>query len=238
MCLNGTIRQPAPRVHQPGGTRELNVEGGYVVRADQEVAFRLGPYDHRRALVIDPVLVYSTYFGEAWSDVATHVATDNSGNVYVTGTTVLPPLMGTPYTGGYGDPFVLKLDSAGRFQYATYFGGYNLDEAGDIAVGKDGAVYVTGTTQSPDFPTVNGAQTVNGNEQGGLFKTETAGAAWQESNTGLSTRNVLMIAVDPHNSNIVYAGAAGFALRRFLQRHLQEPEFGRYLDSRRVPVCR
>ena len=42
------------------GDKKARVEGAFVVAGDQ-VRFRLGSYDHSKALVIDPVLSYVTY---------------------------------------------------------------------------------------------------------------------------------------------------------------------------------
>src|ERR1039458_3549771 len=61
------------------------IDGRFRVTADDEVSFQLGSYDHRRSLVIDPVLTYSTYLGGGSSDGAYGVFVDSSGNAYVTG---------------------------------------------------------------------------------------------------------------------------------------------------------
>jgi len=55
------------------------------------------------------------------------------------------------------DVFVVKLDPNGNVVYSTYFGGSGDDSATGMAVGADGSVYVTGGTNSADFPTTAGA---------------------------------------------------------------------------------
>jgi uncharacterized protein (TIGR03437 family) len=55
------------------------------------------------------------------------------------------------------DVFITKLDPNGNIVYSTYFGGALSDTAVGIAVGNDGSAYVTGTTNSPDFPVTKGA---------------------------------------------------------------------------------
>jgi hypothetical protein len=80
------IRQRKPVVYQivEGQRREL--EGGYVVRPHNEVAFELARYDTDKPLVIDPVLIYSTYLGSDVYDSGSRIAVDFAGNAYVIGT--------------------------------------------------------------------------------------------------------------------------------------------------------
>lgn len=56
-----TLRCPA--MYQEINGQRSHVAGGYLLRRGNEVRFRIGAYDHTRPLVIDPVLVYSTYLG-------------------------------------------------------------------------------------------------------------------------------------------------------------------------------
>jgi uncharacterized protein (TIGR03437 family) len=83
---SGELRQMPPRVFQ--GRRQ--VPARYVFAGDnqagsRQVAIRLGKYDPRLPLTIDPVLVYAKYFGGSGADTANAVATDAQGNVYVAG---------------------------------------------------------------------------------------------------------------------------------------------------------
>ncbi|MEP6537269.1 MAG: SBBP repeat-containing protein [Bryobacteraceae bacterium] len=55
------------------------------------------------------------------------------------------------------DAFVMKLDNNGNIVYSTYFGGSGSDAAVALAVGTDGSLYVTGTTNSADLPVSAGA---------------------------------------------------------------------------------
>jgi hypothetical protein len=81
---------------------------------------------------------------------------DAVGNLYVTGSTQSPnfPLANPVQSalGGYQDAFVMKLDPSGEILYSTFLGGSGLDTAADIAVSPEGYAYVTGTTESADFP--------------------------------------------------------------------------------------
>ena len=117
-------------------------------------------------------LLYSTYLGGSTDnadtvgdDLATGVAVDRGGVAYVTGYTyaynfpLKNPLQGSL---GYGkgtlgtqvDAFVTKLNPSGSgLIYSTYLGGSGSDSAVGIAVDRAGEAYVTGQTNSPDFPT-------------------------------------------------------------------------------------
>ena len=106
-------------------------------------------------------LIYSTYLGGS-SSVITHdeegrdIAVDSSGNAYVTGQTNSSffPRKGafddTP--DGNADAFVTKFDASGGLAYSTVLGGGSIDFGNAIAVDSAGSVYVTGLTNSADFP--------------------------------------------------------------------------------------
>ncbi|MGO9271878.1 MAG: SBBP repeat-containing protein [Terriglobia bacterium] len=112
-------------------------------------------------------LVYSTYIGGTQADVGSAIAIDKSGNAYITGSTyssnfpVTPGAFETLYGGngqenGNGDAFVAKLGPNGSsLIYASYLGGTGPDFGQGIAVDAAGNAYVTGSTQSFDFPTAN-----------------------------------------------------------------------------------
>jgi hypothetical protein len=112
---------------------------------------------------LDPTgsaLVYSTFLGGTMGDFGSGIAVDASGNAYVTGSTssanfpTKNPLQ--PALGGSSNAFVAKLDSTGSaLVYSTYLGGSGVDFANAIAVDPSGNAYVTGFTQSTNFPTAS-----------------------------------------------------------------------------------
>jgi hypothetical protein len=91
------IRLHKPVVYQPekrdSKLSRHNIEGNYVLMGDNQVGFRVSGYDPQKALVIDPVLKYSTYLGgsgDDWGSVFSNlraIAVDPRGNAYVIGTT-------------------------------------------------------------------------------------------------------------------------------------------------------
>jgi hypothetical protein len=102
-------------------------------------------------------LVYSTYLGGATSDALLAIAIDGSGNAYGCGVTDgnFPVTNGVVQKtfGGSQDAFAVKLTSAGAISYATYVGGSGYDSAWGIAVDGGGNAYITGQTDSLNFPT-------------------------------------------------------------------------------------
>ena len=108
-------------------------------------------------------IVWATFLGGSEDDQASAIHVDGAGNVYVLGTTRAPdfPLSAgafdTTLNGRY-DPFVAKLSADGsRLLWATLLGGAENENSRELVVDAAGAVFVTGTTDSPDFPTTPGA---------------------------------------------------------------------------------
>lgn len=158
----GDIIQPAPTIYQEIAGKRQMVSGGYVLEGSR-VSFRLGGYDRTIPLVIDPVLVYSTYLGGSGIDEAVDIKVDSSGNAYITGDTYSAnfPVSGgviQPNLAGELDAFVSKLNASGTaLIYSTYLGGAsNEDDGASIAVDSSGNAYITGSTYSNDFPVTSG----------------------------------------------------------------------------------
>ena len=149
----------------------------YALNGRHEAGFRVGSYDATKVLVIDPTLVFSTLLGGSnytpagrdnplleSGDSALAIAVDAAGNSYVTGYTeaaaftVLNAEQSTcafPALPGDMCVFVAKFSPQGTLLYSTYLGGSGSDTGNGIAVDSTGAVYVTGSTSSPDFPLKN-----------------------------------------------------------------------------------
>ncbi len=157
----GEIRLHKPLVYQQRGDIKQQIAGRYVIRDKNHVGFEIGPYDRSEAVVIDPVLSYSTYLGGSGDDLANGITVDSAGNIYVTGRTSSPNFPTTPgafQPVGIGDVFVTKLNpTSGALVYSTYLGGAGFDEAFGIAVDPSGNAYVTGDTTSTNFPTTRGS---------------------------------------------------------------------------------
>jgi Calx-beta domain-containing protein/beta-propeller repeat-containing protein len=181
---------------------------------NEQIGFEVGDYDNSRPLIIDPVLAYSTYFGGGGIEESNSIAVDSAGNVYVTGFTdsINFPIANAPQTklGGGQDAFVAKLDSSGtRLLYSTYLGGAGQDNGTSIAVDATGNAYITGFTDSTDFPVKNALQsTKKGNFNAFVVKLDTAGSVLNSTLFGGSIIDYgSSIAVDSAG-NTYFAGLA------------------------------
>jgi len=119
-----------PVVYQVADGRRHVIDGKYVLRGRSTFAFELTEdYDHSLAIVIDPILSYSTYLGGSSDEFGAQIAVDKYGNAYVTGTTMsmnFPTYnaVQNSYGGGYFDIFVTKFNSSGTaLLYSTFLGG-------------------------------------------------------------------------------------------------------------------
>jgi hypothetical protein len=179
------IEQSPPVAYQlgPRGEREP-VEARFRLLAEGGVGFDVGDYDRERALVIDPAVTYSTYFGGSGFEEGRAVAVDAQGSVFLAGSTSLGlfPIVDAlqpAYGGGSSDAFVCKLSPDGSgIVYATFIGGGDADVASGIAVDAVGGVYVAGYTLSSDFPLVAPLQaTPGGASDAFLLKINPSGSA-------------------------------------------------------------
>ena len=226
---NGPIAFKKPVLYQMDGDRKTSVEGSFAVAANQ-VRFRLGSYDHSRALIVDPVLSYASYLAGTGDDrigvttgpgflqvgASQALALDSAGSVYVTGSTLSvdfptkSPIQGAPppkqvAPGGWASAFVTKFSPDGSsLVYSTYLGGNGADHGYAIAVDSSGSAYVTGLTTSPNFPTTLGA-----------YQTVCAPIA---NNTGESTAasncnsfdyNAFVTKLNPAGTGLVYSTFLG-----------------------------
>ncbi|MCB0712295.1 MAG: SBBP repeat-containing protein [Ignavibacteriae bacterium] len=173
----GAIEQRGLYAYQEIGGERREVSCGFEVDGSGRVGFKLGAYDRSRALVIDP-LVWSTVVGGNLIDDCSGIAVDGEGNAYVTGyaySSVYPTTTGAydESHNGETDIFITKLSSDGsRLLYSTFIGGTLNDYGSGIAVDGEGNAYVTGYTNSSDYPTTGGAYDESHNGKDDIFITK------------------------------------------------------------------
>ncbi len=120
-------------------------------------------------------LIYSTFIGGSDDDHSRGMAIDSSGNAYVTGTTDSADFPTTPGANdttfnGIQDGFVVKLNQSGALLiYSTYIGGNDYEYGESISIDTNGNAYVTGYTDSANFPTTPGANDITFNGMGDVF---------------------------------------------------------------------
>ncbi|HEX4808366.1 MAG TPA: SBBP repeat-containing protein [Bryobacteraceae bacterium] len=176
---NGDLRLKAPVAYQNIAGQRREIEVHFAMRGSKEVGFKLGPYDTKLPLIIDPVLEYMSVLGGVATDIATAVTTDSAGDVYVTGTTGSKnfPRTSTALPSGVNllndDAFVTKMDPRGlTILYSVYFGGTANDMPSGIQVDAAGEVYLTGVTSSSDFPVTSGAYNLVSSGPNSCFATK------------------------------------------------------------------
>ena len=161
-------RHRKPYIYQVLDGRRREIQGGFVL-ANNGVRFRVGAYDKRRTLVIDPKLVYSTGFGGSgvigetnsylWEDSGAGIAVDQNGDAYVTGIAysadfpLVNSLEAVPYD-FYQAVFIAKLSADGStLLYSTYVALNNDSRFAlvppAIAIDSNGNAYVTETPMAP-----------------------------------------------------------------------------------------
>jgi uncharacterized repeat protein (TIGR01451 family) len=159
---HGEVRLRKPVIYQltnQGGREE--VDGSYLI-TDKGIAFKVGSFDRSKPLIIDPLLIYSTFLGGSAVEQGLGIAVDAQGNVYVAGSSTSTDFpLAVPFQGvkdAFEDAFVLKMNPAGTgLVYSTYFGGNGSDVANAIAIDSQGNAYIAGLTGSGSFPVTAGA---------------------------------------------------------------------------------
>lgn len=177
------------------------IDTRYIIKQGDYIGFEMAKYDTAKSLIIDPVLSYSTYLGGALDDFGNAITVDVQGNIYVTGGTTssnyrtTAGVVQTKYAGadgGYqsvdGDVFVTELNPSGSaLVFSTYLGGSGDDNAYGIVVDGPGNIYLTGGTNSSDFPVTPGV--------------------YQPSFGGLT--DVFVTKLNPSGSSLVYSTHIG-----------------------------
>ncbi len=217
------LRWAAPVALQAG--RRLPVK--YHLHADGTLGFRVPNHDPSQPLVIDPVMQYLSYLGRRGGDAAGRSASDPQGNLYFAGASTdaeypSTPGAATPNTQGFNltNIVVTKMDPTGsRLLYSTYIGGANNEIAAGVAVDPQGALYITGATDSRDFPTTPNAfqrqpappPTSGRPDRGNCFVTKLnpAGSSLAYSTylSGSERDGCIAIAVDPSGAAVVTGGS-------------------------------
>jgi hypothetical protein len=156
--LQGKLTEEAPYSYQEADRKMI---ASKFLVSGNTVSFKTG--DFKGALVIDPGVSWSTYYGGSGVETSMNVSCDKDGFVYITGLTESVSGIATTgahqstYGGGIYDNYLAKFDSMGVLQWATYYGGggssdalSGLDLYSSVACDRFGHVYLAGMTLSED----------------------------------------------------------------------------------------
>ncbi|HKU76355.1 MAG TPA: SBBP repeat-containing protein [Pyrinomonadaceae bacterium] len=161
-------------------------------------------------LTTDGTLTYSTYLGGNSTDSGLAIAADSSGNAYVTGSTfstnfptqnpIQPSLSASSFL---GDAFLTKISSNGSaLVYSTFLGGTGTDAGRGVAIDSSNNVYVTGYTDSVEFPLTQDSLRT----KSPIFKSVDGAANWSNDNFGFAASTVNTMVIHPTEPSTVYAG--------------------------------
>jgi Divergent InlB B-repeat domain len=152
----GDFIQQRPKVYQEIGGKRQEIAASYTLEEKGNVGFELARYDASKPLVIDPVLITSTYYGGTQTDIVTATA-----GTFVTGytfSTDIPQIPGQAVYEGGGDAFIQEFQPFyGTPSGLAYVGGSGLDVATTISLSSQGQtrVCIGGFTYSSNFPLAN-----------------------------------------------------------------------------------
>lgn len=168
-CATGFITEASPVSFQSTDKKRESqaIETAFKINRNV-VSYTIGKYDRTKPLAIDPGRLWGTYYGGTGADRGIGIASDASNNVYVTGPTASNSNIATSGAyqttiAGSNDAFLVKFNTSGIRQWATYFGGSADDQGLAIAVDGSGNPIIGGTTKSTTGIATTGAhQTVLG----------------------------------------------------------------------------
>ena len=168
----GTLDMSTPHAWQTINGEQVPVVVSFKPLDNGQYTFTLGAYDPMHAVTIDPILSWSTYLAGSGNssddDYCFDIAVDAAGCAYVTGSA---QSAGFPVTQGAFDEsynqvwktsscdlFITKFNADGSdLVYSTFLGGSGADTGYGIALDGSGCAYVTGHTESSDFPVTSGS---------------------------------------------------------------------------------
>lgn len=215
----GNVKDERPWSYQEytqGGIRQARVASRYDLH-NNTIRFVVGAYDKERTLVIDPGILWSTYYGGMDSDIISDAAVDKEDNVIVTGYTKSPVFAATAgafqdtlYANSslFNDAFIAKFTKDGQRVWATYLGGSKDDKSFTVAVDSLNHIIIAGQTYSPDLPDTLAAidSLFTSSPDGFIFKfTRNGRRVWGTYFGGQYLEVVTSVAVDK-NGHVFFTG--------------------------------
>lgn len=220
------VRQHAPVIYQETDGVKTMIPGGYALNAATKkttVGFTVGEYDRSKPLVIDPVVVFSTYLGGSGGDdlftseSVFNLVVDGAGTIYMTGVTpsgdfpTVSPQQ--PGSAGSFDAFVTRMNPTGTaLLYSSYFGGNDDDRAFGLALAPGGEVFISGSTFSTNLPMVTPFQNSNrGFNDGFIARFASNGVLTYSTYFGGTGSDTTTFVKNQGTDVVVFGGSTGSA---------------------------
>lgn len=171
----GALNFQRPTAYQLIGGERREVVVAYAPAEQGRFSFSLGTYDPKHSLIIEPSFTWSTFLGGPGSnhgEANGRLLLDDEGNAYITGiSSAFPTTPGVYSEQSFdNDAVIAKINSSGTaIIFATFLGGHGYDGGTGIALDQNKNIYITGDTDSPDFPTTEGAYQRSLNRSNDVF---------------------------------------------------------------------
>ncbi|MCF8448534.1 MAG: Ig-like domain-containing protein [Taibaiella sp.] len=204
----GNVTEAAPYTYQAGGKK---IASRFKIEGDV-LSYETDSYEGE--LIIDPTIDWATYYGDSGSDAVGGSAVDMDGNIYISGSTastsgiITSGAHQTTFGGSSSDAFLVKFNSAGVRQWATYYGGSGIENGIGIATDNAGNIYLAGYTQSTTGISSSGTHqdTYGGGQDAYLVKFNSAGVRqWATYYGGTGSDEATGLAVDA-SGNVYMSG--------------------------------
>ncbi len=176
----GNINEGSPFSYTQDGTP---ISTRYEIMNGNTLKFAVSHYDKNEVLTIDPSIQWNKVLGGGVDDFIEDSKIDAQGNSYIVGHTSSKDNL-LPFTPGafqatpnaLEDAYIAKLDPNGDVLWASFYGGNENDYANGIDIDNSNNLYITGYTESLDFPTsANGSNTNQGGSELFVLKFDTDG---------------------------------------------------------------
>ena len=159
---SGELIEEAPKSYQIIDNEIIDVQSNFRI-INNQIGFSIGSFNQSAVLVIDP-MIFSTFFGGSDGDEGSGTILDNNNNIYVVGDTEsfdFPTTSGSydNSSNGEWDIFVSKFSPDGSdLLFSTFIGGSGDESVAlDITIDGENNIYITGWTDSIDYPTTSNA---------------------------------------------------------------------------------
>lgn len=157
----GSITEQAPYCYD--ATTGKEIRSSFSLK-ENELSFHLDQYESTNTIVIDPKLMWATYYGGSSDEFVGAITEDSFGHLYIAGCTNSTANIATSgahlnsYSGGVYDAFLTRFTKNDNVVWSTYYGGNGIERGSSVACDRAGNVFLAGAT-GITVPTNTGGST-------------------------------------------------------------------------------